>query len=247
MAKIQKGTTEAHEKLTAQAFFKISPLTGYVDCGNLADYKEAHERSTVTRKVSADGFRRVDDEQVADEHMKWEATLDERTPGNEKLIALGSMGADVTQAAQTAPDGTAQFTSVVQGDTYFIGKTDVSTLVVKVGASTKTLGTDYTANLKAGYITIIVGGGIADAATVDLTFGNSAQVTNVITCHDTPLFRGAIRILEFNQHSKIPLRQIDFTGTIIVTAFPEQSGEFMKYTVRFSASSIPVITKRHAV
>lgn len=55
-----------------------------------------------------------------------------------------------------------------------------------------------------------------------------------------------MRILESNQFSGVPLRDISFTGILSVTAWPEQSGEFGKYTVRATATGTPTVKRRSA-
>lgn len=94
-------------------------------------------------------------------------TLDEYTFDNLALVASGT----VTTPAQTV--GTAatnQFVGVLQGRSYSIGAYNITNVVVKVAAATKVLGTDYLLDATWGLVYVIEGGGIASAATVDVTY-----------------------------------------------------------------------------
>ncbi len=245
MPEIQHSNIQVQEKLTARLYYNTDGGVGLIDAGSVADYKDVSERNTVQAMVSEDGFRRVIDEQVDVVKHAWEFTLSQRDPYNEKLLAIASRAADVTQAAVTAPTGTKQITSVTQGMSYDIGARNLNTVVVKVSAATKT---GYTLHAGSGFLTITVGGDIATGDTIDITYGCAEQKTNLYTADDMPLVRGTIRLLEFNQHrtSKVPLRDITFTGTIHIISRPEQTGEYGKFACRATASTHPLITKTHA-
>ena len=86
---------------------------------------------------------------------------------------------------------------------------------------------------------------LSDGDDLSLTFGNQALTFESYTANSQVLFRGSIRILETNQLSGIPLREISFTGCLSVTAWPEQSGEFGKYTVRATPTTVPSIRRRY--
>ena len=88
---------------------------------------------------------------------------------------------------------------------------------------------------------------ITDGDDLSLTLGNSEVSFQSYTGNSQVLFRGSVRILETNQFSGVPLREITFTGVLSVTAWPEQSGEFGKYTVRATATGIPTIKHRSQV
>ena len=90
-----------------------------------------------------------------------------------------------------------------------------------------------------------VSGTVQDGDDLSLTFGNVALDFETYTANSQVLFRGLVRILEINQLSGIPLREVSFTGVLTVTAWPEQTGEFGKYTVRATSTSVPTIKRRY--
>lgn len=244
---IKIGHVQAHEKTTARLYFQPSGEVGYIDCGNVLDYKFAPERQFRTRAIAANGARIVRDEEVDTIHERWEFTLDENDEFNQRLLFLATKGADTTVALVAAPTGTATLTDVVKGRTYFVGKTGLNTFVLKKSSTTLVEGTDYTVNLHTGAVTILTGSvTVADGDDLDATFGNAERKFQTFTMDDAFRFEGAIRIEETNQHDKEPLRTTTFNGVLMVTAFPEQTGEFGKYTMRATPTSTPTVTKRYA-
>ncbi|MCP5525010.1 MAG: hypothetical protein H7A46_26095 [Verrucomicrobiales bacterium] len=240
------GHIEAHEKLTARLFYQPHGETGFIDAGNVGDYKYAPEKSYVGRMRSEGGAKYLSDEQADTISDRWEFTLDEHDVLNQKLVFLATKGSDAVQAEVAAPTGTATITSVTPGRSYFVGKVGLNTVVAKVAAVTLVEGTDYLIDTAAGILTVIDGGGVNQDDDVDLTFGCAAVTHQVFTGQDNPLFRGSLVILEINQFSKVPLREIAFTGVIYLTAWPEQSGEFGKYTARAVPTTKPTIKRRSA-
>ena len=245
---ITLGHIEAHEKLTARLFVQPTGESGYIDCGNVADYKHTPEKQYKTRMAAEGGFRRVNDEQLDTVHDRWEFTLDEVDVFNHRLLHLAQSPSTVSQAAATAPAGTASLTGITKGRCYFIGAVGLNTVVVKKGVTTLVVGTDYTVDPATGVLTILPGSvTVTDGDDVSLTFGNSAVTFESYTGNSQVLFRGSVRILETNQFSGVPLREVSFTGVLSVTAWPEQSGEFGKYTVRATATSTPIVKRRSQV
>ena len=245
--KITIGHIQAHEKLTARVFFKPSGEVGHIDLGNVQDYKHIPERQYRTRMSASGGFRYVDDEQVDTVHDKYEFTLDEMDSFNVQLLHLAAIGTETDDAAVTAPAGTATLTDVLKDRAYFIGRTGLNTVVVKKALTTLVLGTDYTLNAATGMITVLGSSvTVSDGDDLDVTFGASAQKWQNFTARQTPMFAGELRIEETSQHETQPLRITTFNGVLTVTAWPEQTGEFGKYTVRATPTSAPAIKRRYA-
>lgn len=245
-SKIVNGHVQAREKLTARFFFQPTGENGYIDLGNVADYKVATERATKNHMRAEYGARFVDDEQVDTEHFKYEGTLTENNITNVELLLLGTVAAENTVSANTAPNGTATITGIKKGRTYFIGTTALNTVVAVKGVTTLVSGTDYTVDLNAGTITILDASvTLSDGDNVGLTFGNTARTFQNWTSQDNPLKRGTAKIVEYNQHSREPLRTISGAANLFMTSFPEQSGEFGKTTVRITFTAAPTVQRRY--
>ena len=94
------GMLEAHEKLTGILLFQPTGETGYIDLGNVVDYKVAHERQYRTRARAQYGVRIVNDEQVDVINPKFEFTLDEVGVLAQEALLSGTHGGSTTQAAK---------------------------------------------------------------------------------------------------------------------------------------------------
>jgi hypothetical protein len=249
MAEILLAMTEAHELgLTSQFFFLENGDTGYANLGNAKSVKDASSHETKTHKIAHNGVRKVNDEQVTSVHRKYEVITTEFGPDALRYKYMATKGADVVQAAVTAPTGSATINGVKKGRSYFIGPIDVNTVVVTISAVAKTVDVDYTIDLANGRIYIIPSGSIADGANLSVTYGNAARTTNTFTANQKSDFRGTFRVEHRNPHddNKVPLYIETFTGTLIVTAFPERNEENAEMTYTITQTSDALIKKRHA-
>lgn len=95
-------------------------------------------------------------------------TGDEFSLDNLSHVLMGTTGT-LTQTSGTVTGET--LTTKAKGGRWFpTAKRKISTVVVKVAAYTKTLGTDYKVDETSGRIYIVPGGGIADDATVTVDY-----------------------------------------------------------------------------
>jgi len=244
--KIDTGHIEAHEKLTGRLFLRPAGDGGYIDLGNVVDYKDATEVQARTHMRAANGARFVDREQVDTVHQKWEFTCTETSDFLNKLLSLATSSSTVTQGAQSAPAVEVTVEDVVLGRTYDLGYTALVTPTVKVGGSSLPAG-DYTLDINNGLISFAQEPTtLAEGDDVDLTFGVAARDHLSYGGNTEVLFRGSARIEERNQFSKEPLRVITCEVVIMIATRPEQTGEFGKVVVRVTATNAPTITRRHA-
>lgn len=246
MSLIRIGATEAHEKTTAKVYFRESGATGFEDIGNVMSYKDGSEIQYRQHQTATGGARVVDDEQPDTIHLRWEFVLTESGDLLNRLANLSGEPSTGSQSAVSAPSGTASIASIVLGRTYVIGSTGLITPTVKVSTVTVPPA-DYVLDPFNGLITFKEDAGtLVNGDTVDLTFGTPARAVRTYTGNGQILFRGTIRIEEKNQLSAEPLRIIEGEATIALTAFPEQTGEFGKSTLRVTFTAAPAVTRRAA-
>lgn len=128
--------------------------------------------------------------------------LDDINADNLMLFFFGSK----TVLAQTSATAqTESFTTVTQGYGYQLGITNsnptgvrkISNVVVAVGGTPKTLGTDYTIDADRGIIYVVEGGTIADAATIAVTYDRAA-VTRKQIISGTTQVECALRFISYN-------------------------------------------------
>lgn len=152
---------------------------------------------------SSDAGVRVKDKSVVLQvDITGNLVLDDINFQNLELFFFGSSSV-LAQTSATAQ--TESFTAVVQGYGYQLGVTSpnptgvrsISNVVVTVSASPKTLGTDYTVDAERGTIYIVEGGGIADGATIAVTYDRAAKSRKQFVSGTTQI-EGALRFVSDN-------------------------------------------------
>jgi hypothetical protein len=147
--------------------------------GNTPSFALNVSNSKLDHFSSDAGVRVKDKSVVLQTDYTGSLTLD--NINNENLM-LFFFGSQATLAQTSATAQTESFVGVVQGYIYQLGITtnnptgvrSISNVNVTVGGSAKTLGTDYTFDAARGYIAIVEGGGIAEGATIAVTYNRAA-------------------------------------------------------------------------
>jgi hypothetical protein len=234
---------EAHEKLTARLFWKLTSEKGYVDAGKVRDYVDATTRSLVTRSRSEQGARHVNNEQADINHESYTFLLDERVPEQERLIKLAR---DLDDQQQNATESaTATIESIALDRWFDIGAWNIANVLV-AGAVSGVLeeGADYDIDQQNGRIRAITGGAAANGETLHLTFDQPGIILEKRETQKQPLFYCDLIIEELNQYSKMWLRRSVFKGYVNATEFPTQSGEFGTYRIKATPAGPVVVSKR---
>lgn len=113
-------------------------------------------------------------------------------------LALALMGNEATVAQSSGTAATVTLADVKKGRAYEIGAYRVTNVVVKVGASTKTLNTDYTLDATFGVITILASGGILDDDDVVVTYDKPAKTISKVQGGAAGAIKGALRFYSDN-------------------------------------------------
>lgn len=128
-------------------------------------------------------------------------------------LAMTFLGSALVVTATSATALSETFAAVISGLTYQLGMTaampwgrrNVTNVVVKVGAATKTLGTDYTVDLKRAEIYVIpqaAGGTIVSGTdTLTITYDQVASSVDQVISGNTP-FEGAVKFVADNPAGK---------------------------------------------
>ena len=118
--------------------------------------------------------------------------------------------------------------SVNVGRSYRFGKREVANVLVKVGAATMVRDLDYQLDTDKGVLTVMDGGGIADASALTITF-DCAAVTMKTVLPYTQLSRyGFLRIYAEDSKSGNPREEHYFRCNIVPT--DPGSGDPKKYS-----------------
>lgn len=124
---------------------------------------------------------------------------------NLENLALFFFGESNTLSQTSATGQTETIVDVKQGLMYQIGATlgnptgvrSLSNVVVKVGATTKTITTDYLIDTELGLLTIVDGGGIADLDDVIVEYDRAAKSRDQVISGETQV-EGAIKFVSAN-------------------------------------------------
>ena len=164
--------------------------SGYRYIGNTPEFSMTIEAETLDHYSSDGGIRQKDDSVAVDVTRTGQMVCDNIVTENIALFFFGE-ASTVTQAA-VSTDQNETIQDVIQGSAYIVGRTASNPvgirglksagLVVKVGATTKTLGTDYTVDTATGMITIVSGGGITTGDDIIVTYQvNSSTQAAVVS------------------------------------------------------------------
>jgi len=243
MSRIRIGTPEAHEKLTARLFWKLSGESGYNDSGLVREYINASTRSLVTRSKSERGAKHVTTEQCDVNHEAYSFLLDERTSNQNRLIQLALVRPDSEQSEGEAV--TSVIEGVTQGAWHDIGIFNLSNAAVTASVSgSLEEGIDYDVDSVNGRIFVNPGSRAGNGESLIVTADVPSVGMENIQTQQMPCFYCDIIIEEYNQFHKMWLRRKTFKAYLNVTEFPSQTGEFGTYRVKATAASSVIIQKR---
>jgi hypothetical protein len=220
---------------TADAFWR--------DMGNVEDYKNDPKLTRKEHMKSAGGVKQVDLSLVADITNKYSFTHDEFTNDLEAFLLLGTQGGD---AVQSGGNVTAEqlTTSSLKGRTYFTAAQGLSAVVVKVGGTTYTLGTDYSLDPGMGAITILPGSAIADASTVTADYTKAAITNHVFTGMANLIQSVNFKLAEYDQFSTNVRKLTTGTGQFYVTNWGDNKDDYTKITSELLVIGQPTIARR---
>jgi hypothetical protein len=150
---------------TAPGAADFGKFVGNVTTLELTSTNETREKYSASEQSSP-----LIDRRVIRQAYELVAACDEHTMDNIKLFMSGDR-TTVSQSSGTA--ATFALDNVIVGNTYYIGARNVTSVVVKEGATTLTAGTDYSVDAALGLVTIL-GGGVADLDDLEVTFNKPA-------------------------------------------------------------------------
>lgn len=169
--------------------------------GNTPNFAISATSERLAHYSSARGMRRKDRDVPVQVEFSASFTTDDVSPANLALLFFG----ETEVLSETAASGqTETFEDTAQGLHYQVGKTtgrpaglrNITITAVKVGATAKTLGTDYTKDETLGRITIIEGGSIADGADVIVEYDRNAYSQEQAISGATPV-EGQLRFVSY--------------------------------------------------
>ncbi len=219
----ETGDIIYRKQATGKLLFKRNGESTAIDFGNVRMHKHTANVERTKTAVARKGYVEIVDERPAQIEHRWTVGLDEELPDLTRLQLLAGAGTTVSQGSGTA--ATESFTSVKKGQVIILAKQDVSNVEVEVATVAKTLGTDYTVDAKAGVITLLRGGTIADAATVDVTYDHAAVETLEHKGNAELTVKGTAYFDEYDQHSELPRARYTFPAQVVVSNRGDNDGK----------------------
>jgi len=202
------------KKLTSgRLYLTLTGETGGYDLGNILDAKVETKMKRADLKKAQGGLLLPAGMLAMESGWEYTFTGNEHSDLIKQILYEASKVNDASQTLTAAPSGTASFTAK-QGRYFQLGKYNVDTVVVTVSASTKTEGTDYSVDYVNGVVYIIPGGGIADAASVSVTFGYAALTQLSYAALAQLNITGTFEYSETDQFKTGPRELHTFTGQI---------------------------------
>jgi hypothetical protein len=175
---------------------------GELNMGNCPDFKFSVKQTSLDQYSSENGIKILTDSVPIQTEYTGSFTTESITNDVVAALFLGTSDVVVTGAATGVTETLA---GVKQDRTYQIGTTaaapqglrDIASLVVKVGATTKTPDVDYSADLSLARLYVIPGAGIANGASLGLTYNVAASTRNRVINGNAPA-EGALRFVSGN-------------------------------------------------
>jgi hypothetical protein len=194
-----KQYTLGRGRIYFDAFLSNSKTkTGERYFGNTSAFSLTIESQTLDHFDSDSGIRVKDDSVLLELNRTGSFTTDNIDPENVALFLLGTSSV-LAQASGSVVD---EAIANVKPDRYYqIGATtvlpagvrDVSAVTVKVGATTKTLGTDYTVDLTLARVYIVPGGTILADDDILVSYTKTAKSRVQIITAANATIDGALR------------------------------------------------------
>lgn len=184
---------------------------GYRLLGNCPEFTLNMETDTLDHFNSMASLREQDEEIIIERRLGGSIVCEDIRTEN---LALFFMGTASTQTQVSATGVVNTFVDVIPGLKYQLGETagnpsgvrKVASVVVKVGAVTKAITTDYLLDADLGIITIVKGGSIVALDDVEVTFNVTAATRAQVISGDE-LIEGAMKFISFNPKGA----RIDYT------------------------------------
>lgn len=143
--------------------FREKGKSGYAYIGNTPSFGVTVNTEMLKHMNSSRGIRVQDREIPVQTDYSASFVTDNVTHEN---LARMFQGDSATVTVAAAPAQTQTFTAVAKQDRLRLAQRKVANVVVKIGAATKVLGTDYTVDLDRGMVVILDSGTIVAGANV---------------------------------------------------------------------------------
>lgn len=213
-------------------------ILAYRELGNISALSVTLDATVAEHKESCSGSRLTDARLVTDLSASVSMTLQNFTKENLALLFSGDvLDSNSGTVGSGSPNvlyknTTASSATVAKGAVFFTKHMNISSLVVKNGAATLTLTTDYTADLVTGQITITNASGITVTAGSQITaeysyaaYSGARMLKNAINKPRAFVFRG-LNTVDSNSKVRVELFNVVLDPAQSFDILTEEFAEF---------------------
>lgn len=212
-------------------FLPVGLVDGYLDFGNVPDYKSDPKVEYLDHQKSALGRKKSDFSCPKSHSEKKTFTLDEEVGQVLIYLFLATQGANSVEASGSVINEAITANSQL-GRVYFTVSAGISAVTVRVGETTYANGTDYTYDAISGAITILAGSTIPNGSLVGVDYSFVAVTDLNFAGLNNLLSRGTFKHYEFDQFDTVPRATETFSGQCEVTAWGDNNGDkFTEFTL----------------
>lgn len=177
--------------------------TGEEYLGNTPSAEIGVESTDLPHYSAESGIREKDDSALVEINRNLNITADDISTANWARFIIGTVGAKAQAATPVVDESVGE---VQQGRYYQVGVTsgnpsgvrDIGSVTVKVGATAKTVTTDYTVDAALGRVYIVPGGGIVDDEVVLVSYTPVAGSREQVVSASNASVAGALRFVADN-------------------------------------------------
>ncbi len=159
------------------------------------------------------------------------------------LILMGTRGTDTSQVSATA--ATLTITAKV-GQTFDIGARNISNVAVTVAGAPKVADVDYFLEANKGLIRFPnVAAGIADGASVLITFDKPAITRENYTAFNNQNIQGTLKVFGMDNRSPIPKSEWTLPGNFTVDKGGDNDpAKHKQWSIRYAVIGQPTLLRR---
>lgn len=228
------GSPFLRKQATGILLFRRDGASPLINFGNVRMHKMASNIERTKTAVARKGYVEVVEDRPAQIENRWTVGLDEELPDLTRLQLLAGDGVAVSQAAISS-DATMSITGANPGESYLIGYDadtapfgiqGLTSCSVKDGVPTTYVeGVDYTVDLKAGILTILPEGSIAEDTDLTITYQAAAVESLKHTNNSELVVKGTAYFDEYDQHSELPRARYSFPAQILLSNPGDNDGK----------------------
>jgi len=228
---------ETLDLLSGRLYWQPLGEAGYIDFGNVFDYKNDPERQRVPHSKASGGLKRVDVELLRSAKERRTFTMTEHFEQAVRMLNYGTRLTDLVQAAEYGLTRTFGVNELTVDRVYDLGRVGVLIQSASYSGGNLVEGVDYENNPGSGLIRPL---SATHFGSNEWTFEFDCPLLTRLNYRalDALLTQGTFRFFESDQIEGVPKNAETFTGQVQVTGWGENNLEdYNKWTLEVLSRS----------